>query len=57
MKSDQGVKLMQAVLTSVIRRIIIEFHALQLLLVLKNKIHDGGGVWDLCKIIRYFSFR
>lgn len=55
-KSGRGVKLMQDVLTSVIRRIINEFHALQLL-VLKNKINYGGGMWDLCKIIRYFDFR
>jgi hypothetical protein len=44
-------------LTSVIRRIINEFHALHLLLVLKNKINYGVGVWDVCKIIRCFGFR
>jgi hypothetical protein len=38
-------------------KIINEFPALQLLLVLKNKISYGGGMWDLCKIIRYFGFR
>jgi len=56
-KSGQGGKLIQAVLTSVIRRIINEFHALQLLLVLKDKINYGGGMWDLYKIIKYFDFR